>query len=100
MALVLSLHDGSDFYVDTERFIVCEVKSETDFFVRRDSTGEKFAITEKKATEVMSDVWISAGEYVQMLMVRVAIDAPRVKKVLRGDLYRKPITQKVEQVRP
>lgn len=90
MPLVLSLKKGQDFYIGDERFLIDEVYSETHFRVRRERTDKMFEITDTRATEIMPDVFVSAGERPQPLMARIAIEAPPNVLVLRGDKFRNP----------
>jgi hypothetical protein len=90
MPLVLSLKTGQDFYVGGERFVIGEVFSEAHFMVTRASTGESFEVTDLRATEILTDVFVSAGERPQAQLARVAIEAPSDVLVLRGDKFRNP----------
>ena len=90
MPLVLSLKEGQDFYVGDERFVVEDVYSEMHFRVRRAGTGKIFEITDLGATEIMPDVFVSAGEKPQAPLARVNIEAPPSVLVLRGDKFRNP----------
>ena len=89
MALVLSMRERQDFYVEDERFVVEQVYSDTHFRIRRDSTGQVFDVTDEKATEIMPDVMVSAGDKQPNVLARVAIEAPRTMIIARGDNYRK-----------
>lgn len=89
MALVLTLSKGQDFYVGQERFVVTGVYGEQQFGLCRDSTGQMFEVTETRATEIMEDVFVSAGERRPSAgSVRIAIEAPPTMLVLRGERYR------------
>lgn len=90
MPLVLSLKAGQDFYVGDERFIVDQVYAETHFMLARPGTGETFEVTDLRATEILPDVFVSAGERPQAQLARVAIEAPSDVLVLRGDKFRNP----------
>lgn len=90
MPLVLSLREGQDFYIADTRFMIRRVHSETHFELRNHESGDVFDISEKRATEVLPDVFISAGDRPQMQIARVAIDAPPTILVLRGEKYRTP----------
>lgn len=90
MPLVLSLKANQDFYVGDEQFVVDSVHSETHFMIVRTSTRQRFEVTDLRATEIMPDVFVSAGERPQTLLARVAIEAPSDVLVLRGDKFRNP----------
>lgn len=90
MPLIMSLKKGQDFYIGDRRFIITDVVSDVEFTVRDEQTRRDFKITDKRSTEVMPDVFISAGEKVQTLIARVAVDAPPSLIVVRGDKYREP----------
>ena len=90
MALVLSLRAEQDFYVGEERFAVVEILTEHSFSIRRDSDGKCYTIGADERTEVLPDVFVSAGPKPEAMVARVAIDAPRSMLVLRGDRKRNP----------
>ena len=88
MPLVLSLRSGQDFYLDDSQVIVGKIHGVTKFDVTVAKTGKKHTITEEQATEIADDVFLSAGDNPQRGIARVAIDAPRSVKIVRGDKYR------------
>ena len=87
MALVLALKSGQAFYVDHTRFVVGNVVSEIDFTVTHEESGKTYHVTETKSAEIMPDVFVQAGDRQQMLMARVAFDAPRSIRILRQEVY-------------
>lgn len=89
MALVLSMREGNDFYVGHEQFVVSTIFTETHFTLTHTKSGNRFDITDTKATEILPDVMVSAGDRQQAMMARVAIEAPSDILVLRGDKYRR-----------
>lgn len=97
MALVLTLKEEQDFFVGNERFVVDAVNGENDF-VLRNAQGKTFSISDRKSTEVLPGVMISAGSTAPT--AHVAIEAPQEIKVLRGDKYRRPLSNpRYERVR-
>lgn len=86
MALVLSMTPGKSFYVDETKFTVTDVLSETRFVLRRDDTDESWVISDLEATEIMPEVFASAGERLQPQAARVALDAPREIRILRAEM--------------
>ena len=88
MPLVLSLREGQDFFVGDEEFVVDKVVKETDFTLIRVRDKKRFTISETEASEVLTDVFVSAGEAVPT--ARIAIDAHPSITILRGEKYRKP----------
>jgi hypothetical protein len=90
MPLVLSLRKDQDFFVGEERFIVTDVMGETHFKLRHEGTGRVFEITDRRSTEILAEVFVSAGDRPKTYMARVAVEAPAAIKVLRGDRKRNP----------
>ena len=88
MALVLSLREGQDFYLDDQRVLVTRVDGLMNFELTVARTGKKFAITDAEAAEVLPNVFVSAGDRPQRGLARVAIDAPREVRITRGDKWR------------
>lgn len=88
MALVLSLKAGEDFYVEDVRFLVTEVLPGAGFRIRREGTGRTFEVDADSATEILDDVFVSSGDRNNRAAASVAIDAPRSRRILRGEKYR------------
>ncbi|SNS83362.1 MULTISPECIES: hypothetical protein [unclassified Azospirillum] len=87
MALTLTLKTGDDFYADDNRLVVQEILSDTHF---RISGGDRiWDIVDDRATEVIEDVFLSAGANPQIGTARVVIEAPRAVLILRGENYRR-----------
>jgi hypothetical protein len=87
MALVLTLREGDDFYVEDQRFVVLEIYSQTSFRLNKEGHCT-YEVTEYEGIEVIPDVFVSSGDYYQNGVVRVVIDAPRSVLILRGAKYR------------
>lgn len=88
MALVLSLRQGEDFYVEDERFIVVEIFGPSRFQLKDAETGSIHEVTDEERVEILDDVFVSAGDRTQMGVARIAIEAPREIMILRGEKYR------------
>lgn len=88
MPLILGLRQGSDFFVEDDRFVLHEIRAGNDFDLINEATGKLFTITDAEATEVASDVLISSGDYYAG-QVHVVIDAPRDIKIARGKVIRR-----------
>ena len=88
MALVLSLREGQDFYLDDAQALVTRVDGLMRFQLMLASSGQSFVITDAESVEVMPDVFVSAGDRPQRGIARVAIDAPREIRITRGDRWR------------
>ena len=88
MALVLSLREGQDFYLDDAQVLVTRVEGLMHFQLMLASSGQSFVITDAESVEVMPDVFVSAGDRPQRGIARVAIDAPREIRITRGDRWR------------
>lgn len=87
MPLVLSLRQHDDFYVSDQRFVVSGI-NDVNFTLEQEASHKSFEITEMEASEIMPDVFVSAGDQFQKGIVRAVIDAPRSILILRGDRYR------------
>lgn len=88
MSLVLSLKEGDDFWVGHTQFVLHRITAATDFTLRNADTGQDFVVTDAEATEILPDVFASAGDFFKYGMVRVALEAPRSVEILRGARYR------------
>ena len=88
MALVLSLREGQDFYLDDDQVLVTWVDGLMHFQLMLASSGQSFVITDAESVEVLPDVFVSAGDRPQRGIARVAIDAPREIRITRGDRWR------------
>lgn len=90
VALVVSLKAGQDFYVGEERFFVSKIHSQTSFSLLHEATNSIYLITESHATQIMQDVFVSAGKKPGSLVARVTVDAPRSLLIMLGDKRRNP----------
>jgi hypothetical protein len=88
MALVLSLKKGQDFYVGEEQFVLEKIHSDTRFRIRHAATRKHFEISDEDAAEILSDVYVSAGDRPASNMARIAIAAPDDVLILRGEKKR------------
>lgn len=86
MALVLSLKEGEDVFVDDDRVLLRAVAS-TDRFEVVSRLGT-FSVSDQKMVEVLPDVFMSAGNRTHQGTVRLSIEAPPSKVILRGARYR------------
>jgi hypothetical protein len=55
-----------------------------DFVIKHLQSGRRYDVTDKKATEIADDVFVSAGRRQQSSTARVTIDAPGELAVIRG----------------
>ncbi len=90
MALVLSLKVGQDFYVGDERILVLDIFTPTSFALIHERSGRVVRVSDARASEVLPNVFVSAGEKPEAMIARVAIDAPRSMLIIRGDKRRNP----------
>ena len=88
MALVLSLKEGQDFYVGDQQFVIDAIHADVFFRIKHPDSGRTFEVSNTRATEVLDDVFVSAGDKPMAQSVRVAIEAPANLLVLRGPKYR------------
>lgn len=99
MALTLSMKSGSAIYIGSERFCVADVLSSTKFvLVRKEeqtigkltkTKTHRHVITNEHSTEVLPDVWVSAGEGHPANVASVVFEAPRNIVILREELKMK-----------
>jgi negative regulator of genetic competence, sporulation and motility len=90
MSLVLSLKRGGVFRVGPMTFVIDHIHKGVDFVVRDEQTGKTHDISDKKATEIADDVFVSAGKRQQSSTARITIDAPEEMVVLRGERRKIP----------
>lgn len=88
MSLVLSLKQGDDFWVRDSQVVVTRIQDAKKFWVQVAGNDKEFEITDSHATEIIPNVFVSAGDFFKYGMIRAAIDAPREIEILRGDRYR------------
>lgn len=93
MALVLTVYEGEPFYVGDTPVYLEKVISHNKFSLRvKTPSIEKLVkITDQRSEEILPGVKVSAGFEPKvsdgMLAVKVVIDAPKNKKILREKLY-------------
>lgn len=101
MALILSLKERQDFFVGKHRFTLTKINGPTSFCLKSEAPDDKGrTITDERGTEVMPDVFVSAGESHQSNMASVVITAPKEILILRGDLHRADAARKDPWVCP
>ena len=87
MALILSVDEGDDLFVDDQRIVINNIRGDGDVDIYVD--GKVMQIGDAEMTEVFPDVFISAGLLTNNPSgIRLAIKAPRRMIILRGSLYR------------
>jgi sRNA-binding carbon storage regulator CsrA len=84
--LALSIRRGQDVFVGDVRVVVTGIESRHRFTVRVGDVDH--VITDERATEVLPDVFISAGDRVHEGMARMVFDVPDNVVILRGERYR------------
>ena len=92
MPLVMSLHKGEDIYVDGDRLVVDDILADDHFLM---AAGDNvFHVVGDQAVQVLPAVLVFVGDRlnrnssVAPTAIRVSIDAPRSKLILRGQHYR------------
>lgn len=88
MALIITVKQGGDFFLNREKYVVDKILSPHAFVVR----GEEdvyYHISADRAMEVDKEVYISAGTNQHWKSVKLVIAAPMSIKILRGDNFRK-----------
>jgi hypothetical protein len=101
MALVLTLRRGQDFFVGEVCFVVEEVLSPVRFRLHEEfpmghvspARPRSFEISDARATEILPDVLVSAGDNAPRASARIVIEAPQEVLILRGATKRKRAPQ-------
>ena len=89
MALVLGLKKGEDVYVDSRQLVVERILSSNRVVIRTDA-GCEHECVDNRMVEVLDDVFVSVGMGMDVEgVIRLAIEAPREKCILRGALVRR-----------
>lgn len=89
MALILTLRQGHDFFIERQRVLLSKVRSSMDFDLKT-PFGHIHKVTEHGWIQILPGVKVQAAipQDQDGRLVRVAIDAPG-KNIVRGNLYRK-----------
>ncbi len=92
MALVLSLHEGEDFFVQDTRFILIDVYP-LMMVIERCIEGRKglqFEVNDRKAVEIYPNVMASCGlgNDINFRIGKIALQAPRSIIINRGSKHR------------
>lgn len=85
MALVLNMRPGDRVYVDDDPIDLVEIHDEAQAVVR--ARDREYSVVDDRAVEVLPDVRLSIGDRAMPSSVRIAIQAPRDKLILREDKY-------------
>lgn len=86
MPLAISLAPKSAFYVGETKVSVVQIDHHQRFkvCVHTPALDKEFWITDRKSTEILPNVRVSAGHKVEGAKVKAVIEAPRHIKILRG----------------
>ncbi len=89
MGLTVGIVQGGAVYIDDTKITVETIMHSLSFkvMVHAASMNHVFTISDRKATEVLPNVMMSAGNKGSSEMVKVVIDAPAHMKILREKLY-------------
>jgi hypothetical protein len=90
MALVLTLKQGEDFYVDKDQYFLREIVSEGNVRVSRARDGAAFEVDDQKKTKVDEGVFLQIGDRMTTKACRLMIDAPRQMLIVTGAKKRNP----------
>jgi hypothetical protein len=88
MPLVLELIPGEDFFVRDDGFELVEIHDEQACTIARARDGHRFRLSTDKKCTIAVGVQAYVGTRGQLGLARVAIDAERSIRILRGNLYR------------
>jgi sRNA-binding carbon storage regulator CsrA len=89
MALVLAAQEGEAIYIGDTKITVVEVINPMRFRVRVDGPLDTvYEIGVKHREEILPEVYLSAGDTGNMEFVKLVLEAPRNRVILRERLYR------------
>lgn len=84
MALVLSLRAGETIFVGDRLVRVANVRHSSDFDVVVEDGAPK-AVSNRMATEILPDVFVSAGVGTRPGLLRVVFEAPPSVRIIRSE---------------
>ncbi len=90
MALVLTLKQGEDFYVDKDQYFLREIVSAGQVRVARARDGAAFDVDDQKRTQVDAGVFLQIGDHMTSKACRLMIQAPRQMLIVTGAKKRNP----------
>ena len=90
MALVLTLKQGEDFYVDREQYFLREIVSEGKVRIARARDGAAFDVDDRQKTQVDDGVFLQIGDHMTSKACRLMIQAPRQLLIVTGAKKRNP----------
>ena len=90
MALVLTLKQGEDFYVDRDQYFLREIVSEGTVRIARARDGAAFDVDDRQKTQVDDGVFLQIGDHMTSKACRLMIQAPRQLLIVTGAKKRNP----------
>ena len=88
MALILAVQENESVYVDDRKITLLKIVTPIKYRVQVDGPMDVvYEITAKERTEIMPDVFLSAGIDASMDQAKLAFEAPRDRVILRQRLY-------------
>ncbi len=90
MALVLTLKQGEDFYVDRDQYFLREIVSEGKVRIARARDGAAFDVDDRQKTQVDDGVFLQIGDHMTSKACRLMIQAPRQLLIVTGAKKRNP----------
>lgn len=88
MALILSVRTDESVYVGDRKITLLKILTPVKYRVLVEGPMDTiYEITAKERTEVLPDVYLSAGIDANMTQAKFAFDAPRDRVILRQRLY-------------
>jgi len=89
MALILAAQEGESIFVGDTKVVVEQIITPTRFKVRVEGGMDAiYEIGIKHRTEILPDVYLSAGDTGNIDFVKLVLEAPRNRVILRERLYR------------
>lgn len=90
MALILSVRPEESVYVDDRKITLLKILTPVKYSVLVEGPLDTiYEITANMRTEILPDVYLSAGIDASMTQAKLAFDAPRDRVILRQRLYEK-----------
>lgn len=87
MALVLAMQANRSFFVDDTEVKITEVRSTFAKVKVIGKMDQIFTLSESQRTELMPDVYAQLGISTGGNTIKIAIEAPKHRRILRDSLY-------------
>lgn len=89
MALVLAMQEGRSFYVDNTRVEIERISAPGTVKVKvvGPAMDQVYNVTDTQRVEILPDVYAQLGLGSSATMIKIVLEAPKRKRILRDSLY-------------